>query len=794
MKKHYLILALCGPLTFGTLAAQTAAKQVRGAQITATTAAAPAAAPQHSAQAGRTDYTDGTLSYTVNDDGSATLTKCSQQVTQAVTVPDSIPYNGSNHTVIAVAAEAFSECAWMPAVTLPKTVAAIGSSAFDGCKKLTAITVAEGNEAFVARDGVLYSKDLTRLVAYPGGKTGTSYAIAEGVQTIEDGAFAGCEQLAEITLPDGLEIVGDNAFEHCTALTSLTLPEGVKSAGTYAFANCYQLAEIVLPKSLTKLGSWAFNHCSKLPALTLPDGLTVIDGHTFDHCSALAEVKIPASLLAIGAYAFTNCTSLASVTLPQSLMAIGESAFSYCTSLADINVAAGNRYYASIDGVLFNGDKTKLIAYPVGKTVTNYDVPAGTQTIGNGAFRGYDKLESVSLPESVTSLEDYAFSGCKSLKRVAFSLGLTQLGKYAFSDCTALDSVALPDGLTTISDYAFSYCEKLKSLTLPRGLQSLGDYALAYCSDLETLALPETLTHIGNNTLGYCSGLTSLTLPKGIDDVPGYSFYGCFLMQAVYLLNDQPTNFYETGLDCTHYVPASALDTYQQGYDDQYGAIQPIPTAKLEVAEAGYGSLYVSDESYVMPEGLEGGIVTLANAQTGEQAPSLTVDYVYQPGDYVPAATPLLVKGTAGEYDRYQLPAQSLRSKHDVNLAANLLRGTDTATETTTEGAKGDVVYYKLGYDAEGKNYGFHWGAPDGGAFTNEAHACYLALPYESFGQIAHLTLDADGQPTGIVEIEAATAHEDDQNVYTLDGRKVIASAKLPQGIYIVNGQKRIVK
>ncbi|MGN0968862.1 MAG: leucine-rich repeat protein [Oscillospiraceae bacterium] len=118
--------------------------------------------------------------------------------------------------------------------------------------------------------------------------------------------------------------------------------------------------------------------------------------------------------------ALSGCTGVTSVTLPESLTKINAYAFSGCTALTGIQVSDGNRAYCSVDGVLFNKERTLLICYPAGKTAAGYVIPDGVETVGERAFAGNSFLTSVTIPATVTEIRNYAFDDCTGLTDLYF--------------------------------------------------------------------------------------------------------------------------------------------------------------------------------------------------------------------------------------------------------------------------------------------------------------------------------------------------------------------------------------
>lgn len=110
-------------------------------------------------------------------------------------------------------------------------------------------------------------------------------------------------------------------------------------------------------------------------------------------------------MISIGDKAFAGCTALENITIPNGVINIGNYVFTGCNSLQSINVSEGNSHYLSCGGVLFDKSKSVLIKYPDGKKDTSYIIPDGVTSIGDGAFMYCESLQSITIPENVTSDE-----------------------------------------------------------------------------------------------------------------------------------------------------------------------------------------------------------------------------------------------------------------------------------------------------------------------------------------------------------------------------------------------------
>ena len=155
----------------------------------------------------------------------------------------------------------------------------------------------------------------------------------------------------------------------------------------------------------------------------------------------IKTITISSGVTSIGDFAFNGCTNLTNVTIPDSVTSIGDRAFERCTRLKSINVDTNNKNYLSIDGILFNKDKTRLIEYPQASAITEYNIPNSVTSIGDSAFSGCTRLTSVTIPNSVTSIGYWAFNGCTNLTSVTIPDSVTFIDNFAFNGCTSLKDV-----------------------------------------------------------------------------------------------------------------------------------------------------------------------------------------------------------------------------------------------------------------------------------------------------------------------------------------------------------------
>ena len=197
---------------------------------------------------------------------------------------------------------------------------------FSTLHNLEKINVDENNPYFTSVDGVLYSKDMTRLIAYPINKAGETYTLPETVKEICGGSFENNKNLSEVVIPNGATAIGVDTFKDSN-IKKIDIPESVAEIGMQAFSGCEQLEEVVLSGKISQLKESTFYGCKNLKTITLPDTLTSMEWGPFCGCESLTEVVLPAGLTNISDSAFNGTSSLRKIVIPASVTDIASTSF-----------------------------------------------------------------------------------------------------------------------------------------------------------------------------------------------------------------------------------------------------------------------------------------------------------------------------------------------------------------------------------------------------------------------------------------------------------------------------------
>ena len=200
--------------------------------------------------------------------------------------------------------------------------------------------------------------------------------------------------------------------------------------------------------------------------------------------------------------------------------------------------------------------------------VTGVVLPNGMTIIGNYAgkslFYGYPNLQTIIIPESVTSIGNNAFYGCSGLTSITIPSSVTTIRSSAFCRCTSLTSITIPESVTSIGSGAFGQCSSLTSITIPESVTSIGNSAFSQCSSLTSINIPDSVISIGQCAFSSCKGLTSITISEGVTSIDDSAFSYCTSLKTInYTGTEEQWNAISKGTDWNYETSLNVIYNYK---------------------------------------------------------------------------------------------------------------------------------------------------------------------------------------------------------------------------------------
>lgn len=366
----------------------------------------------------------------------------------------------------AISDNAFLNCAKLKEINIPENVTYIGSGAFNNCTALTEITLPDGVKSL----GANAFRSCTEL---------SLVNLGEGLRTVGTYAFEKCGKLTEITLPESVVQIGLGAFYDCVKLSDITIYDELIDIEQHAFENTayyeneanwtdgalYLSNHLVQTKTTVSgnfkikdgtvdVAKYAFSFCNNLTGIYIPDSLQYVHAYAFYRCDGLETINvganneryrsegncliekdhdvlilgcntsvIPEGVTGIGNYAFNWCGKLTEIILPESVTLVGNLAFYGCSALKSLTVN-GNPTFLSNVFTNCNGVEAASVTSDVLANIPRNKLKKLTLTGGDKiytrAMYGASDLESVTIPDTVTSIGAEAFYNCGKLTDIYF--------------------------------------------------------------------------------------------------------------------------------------------------------------------------------------------------------------------------------------------------------------------------------------------------------------------------------------------------------------------------------------
>ncbi len=333
---------------------------------------------------------------------------------------------------------AFYSCSNLTDISIPSSVEYMGQATFVGCDSLNAVHISD-MKSWMQIDFGSYAGNPLYCAhnLYLNGELVTDLKIPEGITKIKRYSFAYCTSIEHITIPKSVKSIGMVSFAG-TGLKNVTFEEGcvLEYIDMAAFATCVDLESFTIPNGVKYILPETFYGCLKLKSVVIPESISAIYGGAFSSCFKLVEVYNLSSLNIIAGISLDGIGNVSYYALNVYTSLSKESKIDKTTHEGYTFYVDGEKIYL----LEYTGSDTE-IALPNDYNVSNYE-------IYKYAFYENDKLTSITIPNSITSIGDYAFYNCSKLKTIYYA------GTY--SEWYKIDISSNNSGIYSVKRYYYS--------------------------------------------------------------------------------------------------------------------------------------------------------------------------------------------------------------------------------------------------------------------------------------------------------------------------------------------------
>jgi len=357
------------------------------------------------------------------------------------------------------------------------------------------------------------------------------------------------------------------------------------------------------------VSNYMFYKAKSLISLVLPSTIQKIESYSVQDCDNLATITIPELCKEVESSALYSCKNLSSIHIGKSLEKFESMNGNFCPALKTITVDENNTNLASDNGVLYSKDMSILYKYPSGKTETLFEIPSSVKKINDYAFSS-TSLEYITMPNGLEAINTGAFDRCKGLLSIEIPQTVKEIGMFAFQNCAKITNVVIPDQVKEIKSFVFGYCVNLRDVIIGSSVDEIDGYAFSGCTSLQSfvvskdnntytaeggilysidltalvrcplalysdeMILGEEILVIESNAFQNCKNIKKFKLPDGLKEIGSSAFDRC-TMEAIAIPNTVEKIGMFAFQNCTNLKNFSIPD-----------AVESIPTFMLAYCDS----------------------------------------------------------------------------------------------------------------------------------------------------------------------------------------------------------------
>ncbi len=481
----------------------------------------------------------------------------------------------------------------LTSVEIPNSVTSIGDFAFSACKSLNLIIVAPDNSNYSSEDGVLFNKDKTTLIQYPGGKQG-AYTIPNSVTSIEEDAFSGCYGITSVITPNSVINIGNEAFRSCFSLASVIIGNSIVNIGDYAFYGCSSITSVTNYATTPQaINANVFNNVDK-SACTLYVPTESVEAYQAaeewkeftnilpiegtgeqEQGDAFNLIGITADRINVNSFGDKGTYSMNWIDIPSvnyidtlrndmtvTIEGIENFALQYKGKPRD-NILKFGPDYLQVDGknvvLCFSnvsvGDSIKLLVSAKGSSDAMFTVLSGAVE-QEYIVPKYDNIEDyveiafypisdyVEIKETNAGfrIRNVEFKSSVNPTPVPCTIASGTCGAQGDNLTWTLscDSVLTISGTGAMTSYSSdtivpwsSYRTSIASVVVGDGITRIANYSFQACENLRSVTLPTSVTEIRDFSFSGCSSLISIEIPNSVTRIRSNAFWDCDALTSI---------------------------------------------------------------------------------------------------------------------------------------------------------------------------------------------------------------------------------------------------------------------